>query len=185
VRAYVAAPLLLVLGACSSAEAPDRAGDAGSAASALADTGTWNPCADLSAVRVERALGARVRKETGTVETPRCAFLPAVKGGPTLNVTYTWFAGGFEQAWRSMGDLDGSVRDVDLPGADHARLVVSTGKQAVLVTGFTQTGDLIETVNAAALAPYDEAAVTAATTEVMAMLVRHAPESPEAAAARG
>jgi hypothetical protein len=84
-----------------------------------------------------------------------------------------------------MGELDGTVREVDLRGADHARLVVSTRKEAVLVTGFVQTGDLIETVNAAALAPYDRAAVTAATTNVMDTLVEHAPATPTDAAARG
>jgi hypothetical protein len=175
--------LLLALGACSSTDAespsPDDPGhataaDPSSAASALTDAATWNPCADLSAGPVGRALGARVTKATGTADTPRCAFLPAVEGGPTLNVTYTWFDGGFERAWRSMGELDGTVREV-----------VSTRKQAVLVTGFVQTGDLIETVNAAALAPYDRAAVTAATTNVMATLVEHAPATPKDAAARG
>lgn len=194
---YVVAPvLLLALGACSSTDAspeapsPDDPGhaaaaDPSSAASALAEAATWNPCADLSAGPVGRSLGVRVTKETGTADTPRCAFLPTVEGGPTLNVTYTWFDGGFERAWRSMGELDGTVREVDLRGADHARLVVSTRKQAVLVTGFVQTGDLIETVNAAALAPYDRAAVTAATTNVMATLVEHAPATPKDAAARG
>jgi hypothetical protein len=188
--AYVVAPvLLLALGGCSSLDAgsPDASGhsDVSTAASALADAGTWNPCADLAEGQVGRALGARVRKETGSLDTPRCAFLPEQKGGPTLNVTYTWFTGGFERAWRSMGELDGVVRELDLRGADHARLVVSTRKEAVLVTGFAQTGDLVETVNAAALAPYDRAAVMAATTSVLATLVDHAPASPEAAAARG
>ena len=193
--AYVVAPvLLLALGACSSTDAESPSADApghaaaadpSAAASALADTPTWNPCADLSAGPVGRALGARVTKATGTADTPRCAFLPAAEGGPTLNVTYTWFDGGFERAWQSMGELDGTVREVDLSGADHARLVVSTRKEAVLVTGFVQTGDLIETVNAAALAPYDRAAVTAATTNVMATLVEHAPATPKDAAARG
>ena len=55
----------------------------------------------------------------------------------------------------------------------------------MLVTGFVQTGDLIETVNAIELAPYDRDAVTGATTSVLATLVDHAPASPEAAAARG
>jgi hypothetical protein len=179
--AYVVAPvLLLALGGCSSLDAgsPDASGhsDVSTAASALAD---------LAEGQVGRALGARVRKETGSLDTPRCAFLPEQKGGPTLNVTYTWFTGGFERAWRSMGELDGVVRELDLRGADHARLVVSTRKEAVLVTGFAQTGDLIETVNAAALAPYDRAAVTAATTNVMATLVEHAPATPKDAAARG
>jgi len=185
--AYAVAPvLLLVLGACAS---PDVAGhgepDPSAAASALEGSGTWNPCGDLAADAVGRALRSPVTEATGTVDTPRCAFLPEKKGGPTLNVTYTWFDGGFERAWRSMGELAGTVRDLDLRGADQARLVVNTREEAVLVTGFVQTGDLIETVNAAALAPYDRAAVTAATTEVMATLVRHAPASPEDAAARG
>ncbi|MGZ4448510.1 MAG: hypothetical protein ACXVW4_01845 [Nocardioides sp.] len=135
----------------------------------------WNPCSDLSAARVGSALGARVRKTTGTPDNPRCAFLPVAKGGPTLNVTYLEFHGDFERAFRSMGRLAGHVERLDLPGAKAARLVVNTSHRASLVTGFVQVHGLIETVNAAQLAPYDAGAVRAATLDVLEALVRHAP----------
>jgi hypothetical protein len=121
--------------------------------------------------------------DTGTVDQPRCAFLPAAKDGPTLNVTYLWFDGGFEQAFASMGRLPGRVSRPAVPGADAARLVVNTNRQATLVTGFVKTGRLVETVNAVQLTPSDPQAVVRATRRVMATLVGHAPAS-EAAAAK-
>jgi uncharacterized protein DUF3558 len=186
--AYAVLPaLLLGLGACSSPgdASPDRASPAGTSPTVAGPGGdsstaprVWNPCGDLAATRVGRALGERVTRETGTADTPRCAFLPVTKGGPALNVTYAWFAGGFERAWRRMGVPDGRVRDLRLPGADHARLVVNRSRGAVLVTGFVQTGDLVEIVNAIGLSPDEHAAVTSATTGVLRTLVRHAPAHP-------
>jgi hypothetical protein len=178
VRAYVAAlALLLPLAACSGTDpAPSTtpASTPASTAPTAADP-VWNPCTDLTAAPVARALGAGVTKETGTVDTPRCAFLPAAKDGPTLNVTYAWYDGGFEKAWAGMGQIDGRVSDVDIAGADNARLVVNARRKVVLVTGFVKTGGLIETVNAIQLAPYDRAALVAAATDVMTTLSRHAP----------
>ncbi|MCW2792010.1 MAG: hypothetical protein JWO76_1108 [Nocardioides sp.] len=189
-RAYVAAlALLLPLAACSSdpAAEPDAAPTPATptAAAPTAAEPVWNPCEDLAAGPVGRALGADLTEETGTDDTPRCAFLPVEKGGPTLNVTYVWYAGGFEKAWAGMGQIEGRVTDVDIAGAANARLVVNARRGVVLVTGFVKTGDLIETVNAIQLAPYDRAAVVDATTEVMVTLSRHAPASEKAAASRG
>ncbi|MCW2845417.1 MAG: hypothetical protein JWN22_3333, partial [Nocardioides sp.] len=146
-RAYVAAlALLLPLAACSSADpkadpapAATTAPTAPTATAPAATDPVWNPCADLTAASVRKALGAAVTKETGTVDTPRCAFLPVAKDGPTLNVTYVWYAGSFEKAWAGMGQIDGRVSDVDIAGADKARLVVNTRRKAVLVTGFVRT----------------------------------------------
>ncbi len=172
---YAAAgALLLPLGACGS---PDRADPASDPASDPA----WNPCGDVEPATVGAALRADVTRETGTADNPRCAFLPKLDGGPTLNVTYLWFDGSFDQAWRSMGTLDGTVTQLDVPGADAARLVVSASRKAVLVTGFVQTGRLIETVNAIELAPYDRARVVGATRAVLATLASHAPRSEDAA----
>ena len=132
----------------------------------------FNPCDDLTAALVGRALGAEVRKETGSSSTLRCAFLPTETGGPTLNVTYLDFDGDFEQAWASMGTIDGTVTDVDVAGARAARLVVNARDDAVLVTGFVQVGGLLQTVNAVQLAPYDESGATAAVTTVLARLAK-------------
>ena len=142
----------------------------------------WNPCRDLHADRVGAALGADVTLDTGTAEAPRCAFLPVADGGPTLNVTYLWFEGGFDEAFASMGRIDGAVTRLTVPGADAARLVVNAGRTATLVTGFVQTGGLIETVNAVQLAPSRPQDVARATRQVMTTLVMHAPASPAAAA---
>lgn len=175
-RAHVAGlALLLPLAACSASD-PQPA--AAPSATPSSPAPVWNPCADLAAAPVGRALGADVTRETGTVDTPRCAFLPVAKGGPTLNVTYVWYAGSFEKAWAGMGKIDGTVTDVDIAGADNARLVVNARRKAVVVTGFVKTGNLIETVNAIWLAPYDRAALVDATTGVLATLSRHAPDGP-------
>ena len=169
--------------AAGSAADPGSAADSGSGAGSGATASTWNPCADLSAARVGAALGARVTEDTGSADQPRCAFLPAAKDGPTLNVTYLWFDGGFDQAFTAMGRLAGRVTSPEVPGADAARLVVNANRRATLVTGFVKTGRLVETVNAVQLAPSDPRAVVRATRQVMATLVAHAPAS-EAAAAR-
>ena len=76
--AYAVAPVLLLgLGACSS---PDVAGhgepDPSAAASALADAGTWNPCTDLAAGPVGRALGD-IGLELREAGQPRSAALIA------------------------------------------------------------------------------------------------------------
>jgi hypothetical protein len=174
--------LLLLLAGCGSGDPDPESGPAADAVAtpAGADPATtpWNPCADLGAGSIGTALAARVTEETGSADAPRCAFLPVEKGGPTLNVTYLWYDGGFDEAWASMGRIDGTVTDLDLAGADDARLVVNATRRAVLVTGFVKVGTLIETVNAVQLAPYDRGAVTGATTRVLRTLVRHAPASP-------
>ncbi len=123
--------------------------------------------------------------ETGTAQAPRCAFLPVEEGGATLNVTYLWFDGGFDEAFTSMGRIDGTVTEVRVPGADAARLVVNRNRRATLVTGFVQTGRLVETINAVQLAPADPAAVVRTTRQVMATLVANAPASPAEADPRG
>jgi hypothetical protein len=120
--------------------------------------------------------------DTGSADQPRCAFLPTARNGPTLNATYLWFDGRFEQAFASMGRLEGRVSRPTVPGADAARLVVSSNRQATLVTGFVKTGRLVETVNAAQLTASDPQAVVRATLRVMATLVAHAPASEAAAA---
>ncbi|WP_372727770.1 hypothetical protein [Nocardioides sp.] len=136
------------------------------------DAAAFNPCDGLSAEEVSRALESDVRKETGSDALARCAFLPVVEGGPTLNVTYLVWDGSLEEAFDAMGDLDGQVSELDLPRADAARLVVNAGDEAVLVTGFVQVGDVIETVNAIQLAPYDADRMARATTTVLTRLAR-------------
>jgi hypothetical protein len=191
VRAHAAAVMALLLPLTACGGSPEPHATPTSPAAGPSDVSTplpgadWNPCADLAAARVSAALGTEVTKENGNDATPRCAFLPVAEGGPTLNVTYLWYDGSFEEAWDSMGRIRGRVTGLDVPGADAARLVVHTRKKAVLVTGFVQTGELIETVNAIALDPDDRAALVAATRQVLTALARNAPASPKQAERRG
>lgn len=53
-----------------------------------------------------------------------------------------------------MGDLPGDVSRLRIDTADNARLVVNATREAVVITGFLQTGDLIESVNAIQLRPF-------------------------------
>ena len=98
-----------------------------------------------------------------------------MKGGPAFDVNYLWFDGGLTEALDSMGKIPGVVTDVDVPGADAARIVVHARRPAVFVTGFVQSGGLVQSVNTVQLKPYDEQAVVAATTKLLGALVREAP----------
>jgi hypothetical protein len=60
---------------------------------------------------------------------------------------------------------------------------VNTSRKATLVTGFVQTGGLVETVNAVQLGSSEPGAVVRATRTVLATLARHAPASEAAATA--
>lgn len=180
--------LLLPLAACggSDGEASARSTDGASAGASDAGGATpeaWNPCGDLSADRVGTALGADVTLDTGTAEEPRCAFLPVAEGGPTLNVTYLWFDGGLDEVFASMGHVAGEVTEPRVPGADAARLVVNANRKATLVTGFVQTGGLVETVNAVQLGSSEPRAVVRATRAVLATLAGNAPASEAASTA--
>lgn len=138
----------------------------------------FNPCDHLSPRLVGRALGVEVTEETGDADNPRCAFLPVEKDGPTLNVNYLRFEGSFNEAWASMGDLPGDVSELSIDTADNARLVVSETQEAVVITGFVQTGGLIESVNAIQLEPFDRLAMVRAATTVLTTLSARAPSTP-------
>ena len=172
--AAVAAAALLALSACSSdggpstEETPDPAD--------IAAVG-WSPCDGLTAASVSRLVGAAVREQNGTVAAPRCTFTPARKGGAAYDVSYLWFDGGLDAALDAMGASGAQLEPVDVAGAEAARLVVDATKSGVLVTGFVQTDGLVHSVNAAQLAPYDEAQVVSGTTALLAELAEHAPTS--------
>lgn len=173
-------PLVLVLAGCSSSDSdPGPAASPGVAPGVApsSELPTWTPCDDLAAAEVGRLLGEEVTEEVGTPGARRCAFLPTTDGGATLDVNYLWFDGSFDQAWDSIGeDVAGVERDLDLPGADAARLVVQQREDAVLVTGFVQTGGLIESVNAVSLDPSDRGRLVRAARGVLALLSSRAPE---------
>lgn len=138
----------------------------------------WSPCDGLSARQVTRLAGEEMTEQTGTADEPRCTFTPVAEGGPAFDVSYLWFDGSLDEAWETMDDVQGRVSDIEVPGADAARLVVHARPRAVLVTGFVQTRGLVQSVNAAQLKPYDEQRVVSATRGLLAALVQAAPTSP-------
>lgn len=173
--------LLLPLAACSGGEeeaTPDGSPHSGSSASA--DTpavASWNPCDDLEPEEVGELLGAEVTEEDGDASAMRCSFLPVEEGGPTVDVNYLWFDGAFTDAWETIGDqVVGKVRDVEVPGADAARVVVQKTGDGVVVSGFVQTGGLIESVNAVVLDRGGRDRLVEATRGLMALLSERAPE---------
>jgi hypothetical protein len=161
-----------LLAGCSSgseeAEAPDAA------ASDAADV-AWSPCDGLTAARVGRIAGGAVTEENGTAEQPRCTYLPTAEGGPAFDVSYLWFDGGLDAALHEMGAIARQLRPVEVPGADAARVAVRARRSGVAVTGFVQTGGLVQSVNAADVTPYDERSLVAATRDLLAALAREAP----------
>ena len=121
----------------------------------------------------------------GAAAASRCALVPVREGEATFDVSYLLFDGGLDAAWATLGDdlaaetADGAgggarVTRPRVPGAEAARLVVATTPKAALVTGFVENGDLIQTVNAADLAPYDADALVRATRLLLGQLSAHA-----------
>lgn len=138
----------------------------------------WNPCDGLDAGPISAALGATVRVEDGGGDVYRCAVLPEAEGDARMSITYQWSGVTLEEAWKQMGIPAGRATSPRIAGADAARLVVDAGPKAVAVTGFVQTGDLIQVVNALDLPPHDRGAVVGAVEVVLEQLVAAAPESP-------
>ncbi|MDO9494932.1 MAG: hypothetical protein Q7J48_04455 [Nocardioides sp.] len=134
----------------------------------------WNPCAGLAKPAMERAFGVGFTKEAGEPTAPRCTFTPTVVGGPALDANYMLFPAGLDAAWDSMGTLAGEVEEVDVAGADDARLVVKFAQGSLLVTGFVQNGDLIQIVNLVDPAPHDRTVDVAGVRTVLAAMSAHA-----------
>lgn len=161
-----AAPSRLSSKASSKADPSDVAGVA------------WSPCDGVTAAQVSRLAGAPMAEQDGTTTQQRCTFTPVKKGGPAFDVNYLWFDGGLDAALDSIGASGAQLERVRVPGADAARLVVSPRRSVVLVTGFVQTAGLVQSVNAAQVAPYDEDAVAASTKRLLAALAEQAPSRP-------
>jgi len=178
-RARVVPALVLgtagLLAGCSADDDPTASVDPRDGASSAVAT-PWNPCDDLEPEEVGRLLGEEVTEEVGDPGAMRCTYVPVTEGGATLDLNYLWFDGSFEDAWDTIGaDVAGRVRDVDLPTADAARTVVQVTDDAVAVTGFVQTGGLIESVNALVLDPGARDRLARATRGVLRLLSERAP----------
>lgn len=175
-----------VLAGCSSDGSDGSDGPAGSAGSAPSDHASpdgsdiagvaWSPCDELTARSVSRLVGAGVEEHDGTAAAPRCTFTPTREGGAAYDLSYLWFDGGLDAALAAMGASGAQLKPAEVPGADAARLAVRATKSAVLVTGFVQTPGLVQSVNAAQLAPYDEQQVVDATRALLAELAKRAPD---------
>ncbi|TIC89071.1 hypothetical protein E8D34_00725 [Nocardioides sp. GY 10113] len=172
--ALAALPVLtLGLAACSDDEAAPRP-DLPTETPAL-----WNPCDAITEAFVKKHLGAETTKNDGTPTQPDCRFAPeADSGDPVLTANYQLFDGTLDELWSAMGqESTADVRDVDVPGADGARLVVDARNQQLYVTGFVENGTLFQVVNVADPKPYDEEMVVAGVEETLRVLSRHAVDS--------
>ena len=172
-------PLALTLAACGSssdddASAPTTSPTTTSSASAMPNV---QPCDALDTQALSKVLGYEEIKHTGTPAAPSCALTPAVKGGASFTLNYQWwFQGSLDDTLKAMTGNKGTVTHVTVPGADSASLIVQSTKQAAYVTGFVETGKLVELVNGLAK-PTDLAKLKAATTEMLAQLSAAAPRS--------
>ncbi len=161
---------LLTLTACSSEEpapsdAATRAGDV-----------AWSPCDGLTAESVSDLVGEEVTQQTGTAQQQRCTFTPVAESGAAYDVNYQPFDGGLNEALESMGAAGTQLRAVEVPDADAARIAVRERRSGVIVSGFVQTGGLVQSVNAVQLKPYDRRAVVAGTTALLGELAAQAPD---------
>ena len=101
------------------------------------------------------------------------------KGAPAYDVSYLWFDGGLDDALTAMGATGTQLEPIEIDGAKTARMVVRAQKGGVVATAFVETDGLVQSVNAAQIAPYDEDAVVAGTKALLAALVEHAPTPPK------
>ena len=164
---------LIALAGCSSSDSSPEA-ESSPDPSDIMGVG-WSPCDDLTARSVSRLVGSAVKENDGTATAPRCTFTPVPTGGPAYDVSYLWFDGGLDAALDAMGASGAQLKSVDVAGAEAARIVVRAQKSGVLVTGFVQTDGLVQSVNAAQVAPYDQKQVTAGTKALLTELAEHAP----------
>ncbi|MGZ4476550.1 MAG: DUF3558 family protein [Nocardioides sp.] len=191
------APLALTLAGCGGAADNGATGDptpapasastpATSSASPSASSSTspsasptgkpFNPCDGLDVAAISQALGSPLKLATGTAAEPRCALLPKKHGDPTFELSYLWFDGGLDAAWQAITDKPaGAVSEPQIKGADATKLIVQRKKSGYLVSAFMQNGDLIQSLNGAALPPYDARAMQRATTAILTQLSAAAP----------
>ena len=171
-----AAGLAAALVAGCSADSAGSSDDAAAAQKSDAAAVAWSPCDGLDATEVSRLAGQPMTEETGSADQPRCTFVPVATGGPAYDVSYLFFDGGLDAALGSMGAVGRQLRPVEVDGATAARVAVKARSTGILVTGFVETDGLVQSVNAAQVAPYDEERVVQSTTALLAALAREAPD---------
>jgi hypothetical protein len=169
--AFAALAALLLLAACSGDD--DPAPPSPSPTEAL-----WNPCDSLDLGEVSTWFDAGFAKDAGTPDAPACTFTPDDEGGPVVDANYMLFPEGLDALFDAMTDLDpDDVREVRVPGADAARVIVDFDDRQLFVNGSVQNDDLIQTVDVVDPAPYDEARVVRAVRSILAEFSAAAPHS--------
>ena len=136
----------------------------------------WNPCDSLEVTEVGAWFDARFTQDSGTPTAPVCTFTPEAEGGPALDANYMLFPEGLDAVFESMTVDPEDVREVRVPGADAARVVVDFDDRQLFVSGFVQNGDLIQTVDVVDPLPYDEARVVRAVRSILAEFSAAAPQ---------
>lgn len=137
----------------------------------------WNPCDVLDAAFISKQFGTDAVEEAGTDANPECRFTPSDDGSgeAALTSSYLLFSGTLAEAWETMGvSEDAEVTSPAIDGADDARVVVNATADQLYVTGFVQTGSLIQQVDVVDPKPYDEAQVVAGVEATLTRLSRHA-----------
>ena len=162
-----------LLAACSG----DDAGPA--AAAPTPSEALWNPCDGLDAQVIGRRFATTYDVDAGTAQQPTCRLAPADDGAPALEANYLLFDASLDDVLKTFGEADDatSLTHPDVAGADDAALVALVRQKTLLVTGFVQNDDLIQTVNVVAPAPFDRSQVVRATRDVLADFSAHAEEA--------
>ncbi|WP_193607564.1 hypothetical protein [Nocardioides lijunqiniae] len=164
--AVVALLLCAALTACSGDDPPPKPhGD---------PAPVWNPCDGITPAQAQQAFGTTFTIDDGEEGDLRCVLTPAEEGGPALEANYQVFPSGLDAVFSGMGPLAGETLVVDVAGADDARLVVNAETKSLLISGFVQNGDLIQTVNLVDPAPFDRAAGVRGIRRVLAAFSAHA-----------
>lgn len=138
------------------------------------------PCAALDAAAVSRALGSKVRIDTGTATSPICFLRPSDPHGAAFDMSYQWFyVGGLEAYFRTAHLPAGKLSDIKVPGADAGKIIVNTDKSAYHITGYVQNDALVQSVNGVG-SRQDADRILAATKLILAQLSAGAPATPAA-----
>jgi len=173
----LAALLTVGLAACSDDDPAAAPGHGGPTAP---DEPLWNPCSALATSLVERLFGGTTTKQAGSATNPACSFTPGDEGGVVLDANYLLYPAGLERAFETFGVDQGDTTVVTsprIPAADDARVVVDARDDALLVSGFVQNGNLIQTVNLAEPAPFHRARATDGMRALLTRLSRAAEEA--------
>lgn len=175
-------PVALLLLAGLGAGCADGSGGAETAdPEAEAPAPAWNPCSSLEPAVVSETYATTFATRVGSADAPTCTFAPQSEGEPVLDVNYQLFAGSLGELLETFGETEEegrtSVLTPTVPGADDARLIVDTGDDTFVLTGFVQSGPLVQIVNVLDPAPYDRDRLLNATETVMADLAAGAGSS--------